>query len=45
MAANGVGYLVFVEETMDQDVHLRILKNNWKDSARKLGLLDNFQYY
>lgn len=45
MAAGGVGNLVFIDETMDQNVYLGILKGNLNVSAQKLGLRENFKYY
>lgn len=37
-SASGVGNLVFIETTMDRFVYLNILKNNLKQSVRKLGM-------
>lgn len=42
MAANGVGNLVFIENIMDRYGYLNILKNNLKESARKLGMEGSF---
>lgn len=44
MAASGVGNLVLIENTMDQHVYLNILKENLKESARKLGVLNNYYF-
>lgn len=44
MAANGVGSLVFIESTMDHRAYLQILKDNLHESARKLGLGEDFWF-
>ena len=38
MAANGVGNLVFIENTMNKTDYLNILKDNLAQSVEKLGL-------
>lgn len=42
MAASGVGNLVIIEQIMDKNVYLNILKSNLKESAAKLGLGTTF---
>lgn len=44
MSAGGVGQLVFIEEIMNRDIYLNILKQNLKPSAEKLGILESFKY-
>lgn len=38
MSSAGVGNLVFIDTIMDRFIYLDILKNNLKESARKMGL-------
>lgn len=45
MSAAGPGNLCIIEGNMDHKMYLEILKNNLKESARKLGIVDNFYYY
>lgn len=45
MSAAGVGNLVFIDGIMDKNVYLDILKKNLKQSAEKLGILNNFKFY
>lgn len=45
MAATGVGNLVFIDENMDKNMYLRILKDNLLQSAEKLGVPNNFRFY
>lgn len=45
MSSAGVGQLHFIDGIMDKMVYLDILKNNVKQSAEKLGILDNFAFY
>lgn len=42
MAVGGTGNLVFIDGILDK--YKYILKNNLKDSARKLGLLEDFHF-
>ncbi|KOC62209.1 hypothetical protein WH47_03967 [Habropoda laboriosa] len=44
MAAGSTGNLVFIDGILDKYKYLNILKNNVKDSARKLGLLRHFHF-
>lgn len=44
MAANGTGNLVFIDGIMDKYKYLNILKQNLKQSAIKLNLLDDFYF-
>ena len=44
MSANGTGNLVFIDGILDKYKFLDILKNNLKDSATKLGLLENYYF-
>ena len=44
MAANGVGNLVFIDSIMDQRLYVVILKGNLKQSAKKLGLGNDFWF-
>ena len=41
----GVGNFVFINETMNINVYLDILKTNLASCAEKLGILDIFQFY
>lgn len=45
MSAKGVGNLVFIDGIMDQNVYLKILKENLKESASKMGLGKRFKFY
>lgn len=45
MAASGVGQLVFVEGIMKKEGYLKILQNNVRQSAEKLGIRDTFKFY
>lgn len=45
MAASGTGNLVFINSTMDKWLYLNILKNNLKQSAERLGILNTFKFY
>lgn len=45
MAASGAGNIEIINGTMDHRYYIEILKRNLKDSAQKLGIGDNFQYY
>lgn len=45
MAASGVGNLHFIDGVMNKHVYLTILRQNLKDSVRKLGIESNFQFY
>lgn len=45
MAASGAGNLEIINGVMDHKYYIDILKRNLKDSAVKLGLGNNFQYY
>lgn len=38
MNAAGIGDLVFIDDIMDKNIYLNILKNNLDHSARKLDL-------
>lgn len=38
MSAAGTGDLVFIDDIMDKNIYLNILKDNLNHSARKLGL-------
>ncbi|GFX71525.1 transposable element Tcb1 transposase [Trichonephila clavipes] len=42
MASNGVGNLIFIDGIMDHKLYIDILNNNLKESAKKLGLDENF---
>ena len=44
MAASGTGNLIFIDGTFDKYKYLNILKNNFKESAHKLGLLEDFHF-
>ena len=44
MAASGTGNLIFIDGTLDKYKYLNISKNNFKESARKLGLLEDFHF-
>ncbi|CAK9811766.1 Transposable element Tcb1 transposase [Anthophora quadrimaculata] len=44
MAASGTGNLIFIDGILDKYKYLNILKNNLKESARKLGLLEDFHF-
>lgn len=44
MAASGVGNLVFIKSTMNHMDYLHILKTNLHQSARKLGLGEDFVF-
>ena len=45
MTSTGIGNLEFIDGTMDKYVYLNILKQNLKQSARKLGISSNFKLY
>lgn len=45
MSSAGVGNLCFVDGKMDRFGYLNILKENLKQSAEKLGILENFAFY
>jgi transposase len=42
MSSNGTGNLVFIDDTMDRFLYVDILKNNLKQSVKKLKLGRNF---
>ena len=44
MAASGTGNLTFIDEILDKYKCINILKNNVKESGRKLGLLEDFYF-
>lgn len=44
MSGAGVGNLQFIDVNMDRFVYLQILKDNLADSARKLGLSENWYF-
>lgn len=44
MAASGTGNLIFIDGILDKYKYLNILKNNLKEHARKLGLLEDFHF-
>lgn len=44
-SAQGVGSLVFIEGNMDGPTYRDILKQNLRQSALKLGILDSFYFY
>ena len=44
MAASGTGNLTFIDEILDKYKCINILKNNVKESTRKLGLLEDFHF-
>ena len=44
MAASGTGNLIFIDGILDKYKYLNILKNNFKESVRKLGLLEDFHF-
>ena len=44
MAADGVGQLQFIEDTMDKFAYLNILKENLRQSAAKLGLPTTYSF-
>ena len=41
----GVGELVFVDDIMDKNMYLSILKNNLKKSVRSMGIGEGFNFY
>lgn len=45
MAASGVGQLVFIDEKLNKEGYLKILKNNVRQSAEQLGIGSTFKYY
>lgn len=45
ISASGVGNLVFIDEKMNKWGYLNILKNNVKQSAEKMGILNTFKFY
>lgn len=45
ISACGVGNLVFIENTMDKNVYLNLLKNNLIASADKMGVTRDFKFY
>lgn len=45
MSHNGVGNLELIEGKMNKEMYLNILKQNLKESARKLGMEDTFHFY
>lgn len=45
MSAAGVGNLAFIEGNMNKYDYINILKNNLRDSAEKLGILNSFKFY
>lgn len=45
MSSSGVGNLQFIENTMDKNMYLDILKANLLQSAEKLGIRDEFRFY
>lgn len=42
MSAAGVGELVFIDEVMDKNIYLNILKDNLHKSAQKLGIESDY---
>ena len=44
IAVSGTGNLIFIDEILDKYKYLNIKKNNLKESARKLGLLEDFYF-
>ena len=44
MAVSGTENLIFIDEILDKYKYLNIKKNNLKESARKLGLLEDFYF-
>lgn len=45
ISTKGVGNLVFINGIMNQEQYLKILKENLKQSAEKMGILDTFKLY
>lgn len=45
MSGNGVGDLVFIDDTMNKEAYLNILRGHLKQSARHLGIANNFHFY
>ena len=45
MTANGTGKLIFIDGIFDKCKYSNILKNNLKESTRKLGLLEDFHFH
>jgi hypothetical protein len=45
MVVNEVRNLVFIDGKMNKYYYLKILRENLKQSAEKLNILNNFQYY
>lgn len=41
----GVGNLVFIDKLMDKWIYLNVLKNNIKQNAKNMGILNNFKFY
>ena len=44
MAASDTGNVIFIDGILDKYKYLNISKNNLKESARKLGLLEDFHF-
>ena len=44
IAVSGTGNLIFIDEILDKYKYLNIKKINLKESARKLGLLEDFYF-
>jgi len=45
ISSKGVGNLVFIDGIMNQDKYLKILKENFKQSAEKMGIRNTFKLY
>lgn len=41
----GVGELIFIDDIMDKNIYLSILKNNFKKSASNIGIGEGFKFY
>jgi hypothetical protein len=41
----GTGELVFIDNIMEKNIYLNILKNNLRRSEMKMEILDTFKYY
>lgn len=42
MSWNGVGNLAFIDNIMNAEAYVDILRHNLKSSAEKLGIIDTF---